>query len=104
MIRLAAILCFFCLLLGPSPALGQVSPKERDALIDLYENTRGEQWKIGWDLEAAVDRWHGIEVSQGHVVGIDLMMNDLKGGLPESLGDLRHLVRLNLAFNEINGE
>lgn len=88
---------------GISFASGQISPKEKSALVNLYNSTNGEDWNVSWDLTAPVDTWKGVEVDNGHVVGLTLFMNNLNGVLPESIGDLRHLSNLNLAFNQITG-
>ena len=100
-----ATIFFFCLMFssGISFANGTIAPNEKSALVDLYNSTNGEEWNTSWDLSASVDTWKGVELKDGHVVGITLFMNNLKGVLPESIGDLKNLVNLNLAFNQITG-
>ena len=103
MLRITIFL--FCLMssAGISLANGQVSPKEKSALVDLYNSTNGKEWNSSWDLNAPVNTWKGVEINQGHVIGLTLFMNNLNGTLPESLGDLKHISTLNLAFNQITG-
>ena len=45
------------------------------------------------------EKWHGVKVQGGRVVEIDLNQNDLKGALPDELGELTALVKLVLWGN-----
>jgi len=87
---------------------GTVSAKipetEKMALLDLYANTKGQDWTNTWDLSKDVTSWYGIEIKDDNVVSISLMNNNLKGILPESIGALSKLKVLNLAFNVIQGK
>lgn len=85
-------------------AHGQVSKEEHLALIDLYESTDGEKWTRTWDIEKPVNEWQGVTIKDGHVTAVTLFMNNLAGQIPNSIGHLKHLVELNLAFNGLNGE
>ena len=80
---------------------------ERDALVALYESTGGPRWTNGnaWLTEAPLGRWPGVEVdAQGHVVGLDLSLNELSGPIPPELASLSNLERLNLSWNKLSGE
>jgi len=81
-----------------------VSESEKKALLDLYYSTNGPGWNSKWDLEAPVCDWYGIKVDAGHVIELDLFENNLVGQLPESLGELKYLQRINMAFNTLTGE
>lgn len=82
----------------------QVSSKEKKALIELNNQTEGENWDQKWNFDEPVSKWHGIKVVNGKVHEINLFRNNLKGAIPESIGNLKNLTYLNLAFNKINGE
>lgn len=81
----------------------QVSSKEKKALIDLNELTEGENWDQKWNFDEPVSKWHGIKVVNGKVKEVNLFRNNLKGAIPESIGNLKNLTYLNLAFNKIDG-
>ena len=81
----------------------EISQKEKNALIDLFNSTNGTDWSTPWDLNASVSTWKGVKLKDGHVVGLNLFRNNLEGTLPESIGRLRYLTHLNLAFNSITG-
>jgi Leucine-rich repeat (LRR) protein len=80
-----------------------VSQKEKDALLDLYATTNGENWVNIWDLRTPVDTWYGITVKDNTVVAINLLFNNLDGLLPDSLEDLKNLEKLELSFNKLTG-
>ncbi|TMM59520.1 hypothetical protein FEE95_08880 [Maribacter algarum] len=82
----------------------QISEQEKRALLDLYEQTDGENWKNSWNLEESVLNWEGVKIKEGTVVVIDLFNNNLVGVLPESIGEFKNLTHLNVAFNGITGE
>lgn len=87
-------------------AVNDVPQIEKDALLDLYNSTNGINWTNngGWNFNTAVSNtWYGIQVSNNHVISINLPVNNLQGLLPESIGNLAHLQRLNLAANNISG-
>ena len=54
---------------------------ERDALVALYRATNGNSWdeKQGWCTNAPLSEWHGVKVSEGRVVALDLRQNNLQG-------------------------
>ncbi|WP_244307341.1 leucine-rich repeat domain-containing protein [Flavobacterium fluviatile] len=80
-----------------------ISDKEKDALLKLYHTTKGEEWTIKWDLALSVSTWHGVEISNGKVVGLNLAGNNLKGQLPSSIGNLQNLETLSLFNNQLEG-
>ncbi len=79
------------------------SEQEKQALTDLYVATQGEQWVQTWDLSQPISEWHGVTVENNQVVAINLLFNNLEGTIPNSIGDLQHLTRLELSFNKISG-
>ena len=54
---------------------------ERDALVALYRATGGDTWgkKQGWCTDAPLSEWYGVKVSDGRVVELNLMQNNLQG-------------------------
>ena len=96
---------------------------EYDALIALYHatndltDTAGIYWyertdwinQTGWkdadpNVIEDVSGWHGVMTDgDGHVVGLNLANNRLKGILPSQTGDLIHLSILNLSSNQLEG-
>lgn len=95
---LTPVLALFCVV-----ATAQVSPKEKQALLDIYVATQGDQWTQSWDVNKPVSEWQGITVENDKVTSISLLFNNLSGELPASIGDLAHLKTLELSFNNIKG-
>lgn len=81
-----------------------VPQREKDVLLELYHSTDGSRWRTVWELSAPVSTWHGVGLQNGRVVSLELTDNDLTGTLPESLGGLRYLRKLDLSRNSIGGE
>ena len=80
--------------------------KEREALMALYEMTDGEHWSNNenWGSNKPVEEWYGVSVRQGYVSELSLSNNNLRGNLPEAIGDLSHLKWLQLGWNYLTGE
>lgn len=79
---------------------------ERNALMALYNKTKGKQWtnKKNWGSDKPVSEWYGVEVDEnGRVVSLNLSQNNLNGSIPESLYDLTALWRLSLWGNKLTG-
>ena len=84
----------------------QVPQIERDALIALYNATRGYNWSIdvGWNGAAGTEcDWYGVRCSYGHVSRIVLNDNSLSGSIPAELGNLTNLTGLSLTYNSLTG-
>ncbi len=82
----------------------QVAPAEKQALLDFYHSTQGDQWNQSWDLSTPVSDWQGVTIENNTVTGLSLLFNNIDGSLPESLGNLKNLRILELSFNKISGE
>ena len=83
-----------------------IPDEERQALMDLYNNTSGEtSWtnSTNWLSDAPVCEWHGITVVDGHVTDINLGNNNLSGTIPASLSNLAQLDSLDLSNNALSG-
>ncbi len=78
---------------------------DRTVLVALYEATDGATWanSDGWLSDRPIGEWHGVHVSGGRVVRLDLPYNYIAGPIPPELGDLTRLERLNLRFNNFSG-
>ena len=98
-------------LLAVATAVGQVSLTEREALIDLYQATGGDEWhnNEGWlGEEGSECDWHGVHCwgeadNDAYVSNLLLPGNGLSGELPESLAGLERVRRINLRANQIGG-
>ena len=102
----------------------------RPVLMEFYQALGGEEWKYNenWGTDAPLDDWAGLRLEDGQLVALQLHYNNLKGEipevigqlktlqefailgnenvvgqLPESLGDLSNLRRLEISFNNISG-
>ena len=78
------------------------------ALVALYNATDGDNWtrKDNW-LVGPVDTWYGVNIWQGvwqrRIRGIWLGENNLKGSLPNEIGDLSQIYFLSLGNNHLSG-
>ena len=82
------------------------SEGDREALSALHEATGGSQWgnSSGWLGDALLSEWFGVETDAiGRVSGLHLSDNMLSGMLPESLGELSALRKLDVAGNNLTG-
>lgn len=54
---------------------------DRAALVALFRATCGANWyrKDNWDTDADLSTWHGVKVSDGRVVHLELGTNNLLG-------------------------
>ena len=82
----------------------QVSVQEKQALIDFYNATNGENWNNTWELNQPVSEWQGVTLEHDKVTGITLLFNNVKGTIPASIENLTNLETLELSFNKISGQ
>ncbi|MFD2561875.1 leucine-rich repeat domain-containing protein [Aquimarina rubra] len=104
--RVKSILILICIMSMISNTLiAQVSPAERQALIDLYNATDGDNWANTlsgdrpWlvnDPASPVSDWFGVTVVDNKVTRIYLFGGGVAGSLPNSIGDLVHLTALTI--------
>ena len=108
------------------PSCGDAANEDFPALEALYNATGGPNWTKGgqgtdseWNINARtgrfIEHWHGVSIAtgdhhprgnvcEGRVVALILNSNNLKGQIPESLGDgLPCLLWLELNGNELSG-
>lgn len=94
-------------------ASADVAPAERSALLELYELSNGSSWlrSDGWTTDMSVCGWHGVKCAlsepedppRAAVIELRLAANNLRGALPESLGELPLLSVLDLRDNHLTG-
>lgn len=105
--RLAlGILGLFCpLFLCTTSLQAQVYKGDRDALVSFYHATNGDDWtdNSNW-LSEDIGTWYGVEANGSYVLSLDLSGNNLTGQVPNTIGDIRALRRLNLADNNLSGQ
>lgn len=71
-------------------------------LVVLYNETGGATWtnRTQW-LSGKVSTWHGITVSGNRVTEISLPNNNITGALPEEIGNLNALTKIDLQNNRV---
>ncbi len=77
----------------------------------LYLSTNGARWrdKSGWDVEVVhpsltdFSRWHGLTISDGRLVEINVRVSNLGDQIPPELGNLASLNKLDLCLNLLSG-
>ncbi|MBO7392596.1 MAG: leucine-rich repeat domain-containing protein [Abditibacteriota bacterium] len=77
---------------------------DHDAIKKFSTSTKIVGWtkKTNWNKSTEyVKDWYGVTVEKNRVVGISLPGNNVKGDVPEEIGDLTALTTLNLSDNEI---
>ncbi|CAM9748841.1 unnamed protein product [Ectocarpus sp. 6 AP-2014] len=89
-----------------SEPLCAMASADRDALITLFHETRGANWreKDNWGTSEVLGTWYGVDVNaEGRVVKLSLYNNNLQGLLPPELGKLGALEHLALDANWLSG-
>jgi len=83
----------------------EIPEAECEALVALYRATNGPRWSDndGWLATSTPCTWYGVSCADGHVTGLGLSSNELRGGVPSDLGDLGNLDTLRLDGNPLNG-
>ena len=62
------VLLSLLLLVCSTTIFATVSEIEKNALIDLYNSTEGENWNSTWNLNQPVESWYGVTVENSQVV------------------------------------
>ena len=79
---------------------------DRAVLAAFYDATGGLGWRVStnWKTEARLRDWHGVTTdADGRVSRLNLGGNGLTGSIPPVVGDLTHLVGLELWNNRLTG-
>ena len=79
--------------------------EECEALVALYESTNGAGWTdhSNWLVTTTVGNWHGVTVSNGRVMYLNLTANRLSGAIPPELGSLTNPHSFFLNRNQLSG-
>ncbi len=79
--------------------------RDRIALLNIYEATGGSEWTSDANLwpDQDIEDWFGIMIQNNRVVEIDLDNTGLMGELPSDINDIRNLVNVDLASNQLSG-
>lgn len=96
-------LCIFCLLFLQKNAKAD---RLQDSLIlvELYNDTEGQNWTDPWDLSQPINTWSGVNLNaDGCVLNLYLSNNQMTGNIPAALGNLSNLSILSLAYNQLTG-
>ena len=48
------------------------------ALIALYNSTDGPNWKNAWDITTDIIQWHGVTITDGRVIELNLSSNSFE--------------------------
>ena len=74
----------------------------RPALMEFYQSLGGEQWvrNENWGTDAPLNDWAGLRVYDGVLVALQMHYNNLKGEIPESIGQLKTLQEFGMVGNE----
>ncbi len=99
--KITLTLAFLCIV---SLSFAEVSPKEKQALLDFYNATNGPLWNTSWNVNTPVAEWQGVTVENNTVTGISLLFNNIDGELPSTFGNLENLSVLELSFNKLSGK
>lgn len=85
----------------------QLSEADRQAMIDLYESTNGDEWLFNdnWLGEPGTEcDWFGISCSDGSdSYALALSSNNLSGEIPDSLANAEGLRFLLMSNNDLTG-
>ena len=92
----------------PTPGTNnsEIGRLERDALVALYNSTRGLHWNRSdnWLSDEPLNRWYGVGTAAGRVTELHLGDNGLRGEIPPEIGNLTQLRELWLGNNNITGD
>ena len=86
-------------------AVTEIPVEECEALVALYQSTGGANWSNheDWLVTTTPCSWYGVSCNDGHTSTLALSQNQLRGNIPDSIGNLSRLTSLNLFSNQLSG-
>lgn len=103
----ASFLIPFPVSAADSPCIGvtEIPQSECLGLEALFDTTNGAGWvnHTNWFSNLTPSNWYGVWVSGGHVTQLLLNSNNLTGYIPNALGNLTYLTRIEMGFNALSG-
>ena len=86
-------------------AAASLASSDRDVLVVLYHAADGPNWtnSTNWLSDEPLGDWHGVTVSNGRVMRLELQENQLSGPIPPELGNLANLAYLGFEWNQLSG-
>jgi len=83
--------------------VADIPQSECNALVHLYNNTDGKNWKnnTGWNVTNAPCGWKGVSCNDRHVTKLNLSKNNLCGDIPLSLLNLNEIHSIDLQNNHL---
>ena len=74
----------------------------RPTLMEFYQALGGEQWtrNQNWGTDAPLDDWAGLRLDDGALVALQMYYNNLKGEIPEAIGQLKTLQMFSIVGDE----
>lgn len=83
----------------------QANSQDSIVLVDLYNSTNGPNWynHTNWLTKKPLGTWYGVTVTDNRVTELIVGGNNLKGQIPESIGNLTAAVFVTLSNDSIYG-
>jgi hypothetical protein len=83
----------------------EIPKKECLAIVELYDSTKGKNWKdsTGWKATNSPCSWYGVTCWKKHVTELSLEDNNLNGAISKKFFKLKNLKVLVLSDNDLNG-
>ena len=91
---------------SPIPLESQSAATDKEVLVRLYEATEGSNWvkNENWLTDVPLEEWYGVKTdSEGRVINLFLIDNNLNGVIPVNLFNLGKLNVLLLGGNHFRG-
>ena len=91
---------------GISSCEEQMELDDRGVLVSFYNATNGSDWKnnSNWLSDLPLEEWYGVKTdSQGRVIELEFVDNNIRGPLVPELSQLTELAKLHLFANPIAG-
>ena len=83
----------------------EIPATECRALVDFYDGANDQDWRYSpsWVPSPHPCEWAGVTCAGGSVSRLRLILRQLPGSIPYSLGDLSNLIELDLQSNRLSG-